>query len=413
MKFFITNQKTLFEDEYIKSCTIQHCVDYFSNEKIIEVDTETEFCTWDINIDPLKRRLPDPYTSKVLTLQLGNRFNQFVIDCESVDFIPYVKPLFENPNILKIFTNAFFDLRFIFHWGINTKNICDIFLNEIILTRGLTKPKGYRSLGGMTERYLGIKLNKEVREEIQTRGLDTTVIMYASEDVRYMSRIKELQDVELMKQNLHKYAELESRYIISLARTSYKGFKLNKEKWLKVEAANKMLLRKYINDLDEWVIQNAPQKDTLFPICTIKWTSSEQVVPFMKSLGIDVEVPDKDKGGIKESVEIKLLLKQLDKSPILPLYIKFKEVSKELTTYGSKFLIKNLNPVTKKVHSEFYPILDTGRISSNKPNIQNIPGEQEGHTHPLRLAFEPFHDVFIVADYSQQEPIVNVVNSLM
>jgi len=408
MIYFITNQQKLHEDKEIKLCGIIDCIRYFENKDIIEVDTETEYCTWDKEKDPQKRRLPDPYTSKVLSLQLGDKYNQFVIDCATVDFITYVKPLFEDKNKIKIFTNAFFDLRFIFHWGIKIKNVCDIFLQEMVLTRGKSLPKGYRSLDGMTQRYLNIKLNKDVRGQIHWRGLDTTVVKYAAEDVAYMGLIRNEQIKKLKALNLLNYANLENRYVISLAKTSYKGFKINVDKWKEVEKYNKELFIEYQQKLDDWVIENMPKYSevTLFDTrCTIKWTSSDQVKPLMKDLNIDTEVIDKKTNKTKDSVELKLLKKQINKSELLPIYIKFKELSKEITTYGSAFLEKNINPVTGRVHSEFFQILETGRISSNKPNIQNIPGELDGETHPLRKAFTPEEgNYFIINDYSQQEP---------
>lgn len=413
MIYYITSQKSWTVCDGIKLCGIEHAANYFKHKDIIEVDTETEFCTWDMEKNSKKRRLPDPYTSKVLSLQLGDADNQFVIDCSTVNFIPFIKPLFEDPTKVKIFTNAFFDLRFIFHWGINIKNVVDIFLQEMILTRGLKKPKGYRSLDGMCRRYLGIELNKDIRGQIHWRGLDSTVIKYAGEDVAHQNKIRILQLHKLKELNLLEYAKLENRYVISLAKTSYKGFKINTEKWLKVEAENTIKLNEYRQKLDNWVIENAPKysEHTLFDTrCIIKWTSSNQVKPLMRDLGIDIEIRDKKTGKEKESVELKLLKKQSEKSDILPIYIKYKELAKEISTYGKQFLEKNLNPVTGRVHSEFFQILDTGRISSNRPNIQNIPGELEGKTHPLRKAFTTCGgNVFVVGDFSQQEPLYNNV----
>lgn len=423
MIYIVTGQELLFEESWIKKASMQDVEKYFLNKDIIEVDTETERCPWgklpakgrvkkvDKEDFTRKDRLPDPYTSKVLCIQLGDRQNQFVIECATVNFIPITKKLLEDSTKLKIFTNAFFDLRFIFHWGINIKNICDIFLQEMILTRGLSVKilgRGYRSLGGMCDRYLGVHLNKEIRGQIHWRGLDPTVVKYAAEDVTYQNDIRLIQEEKLRELNLYRYADLENRYVISLARTSYRGFGIDSQKWLKVEEENNKILLKYQEELDNWVINNQPKysETTLFDKrCLIKWTSSDQVKPLMKDLGINIETRDKKTGEDKESVEIKLLQKQINKSELIPIYIRYKELKKEITTYGSAFLEQNLNPITKRVHSEFFQILETGRISSTKPNIQNIPGMLEEDTHPLRLAFTPKEgNIFVVCDYSQQEP---------
>lgn len=278
----------------------------------------------------------------------------------------------------------------------------------MILTRGLDKPKGYRSLGGMAERYLGVKLNKEVRGQIQRRGLDKTVVKYAAEDVQYQNKIRLLQLEQLKKLDLLRYADLENKYVISLARTSYNGFGIDKNKWLKVEEDNKKLVLEYREKLDNWIIENLPEfsEKTLFwTQVNVKWTSYMQVISVMKKLGVDLQIADKKTGEEKESVGLKILQKQSHKSELIPMYIKYKELMKEISTYGSKFLLENVNPVTNRIHSEYFQILETGRISSNNPNLQNIPGELKGETHPLRKCFTPKEgNIFVVADYSQQEP---------
>lgn len=73
---------------------------------------------------------------------------------------------------------------------------------------------------------------------------------------------------------------------------------------------------------------------------------------------------------------------------------------KRLTTaYGEKFL-ENINPVSGRIHSDYFQILHTGRISSSNPNQQNIPSKRPGY----RECFDaPEGREYVVADYSSQE----------
>lgn len=55
----------------------------------------------------------------------------------------------------------------------------------------------------------------------------------------------------------------------------------------------------------------------------------------------------------------------------------FREVAKIVSTYGKSF-IDVVNPTTGRVHTSFWQIVSTGRVSSgnkeeNAPNLQNIP----------------------------------------
>ncbi len=401
MIYLISNQLRNFDSD-IQLTTLEHCLDYFKDKDIIEVDTETEGCKWS------RGRLPDPFTSKVLCIQLGTPDDQFVIDTTAVK-ISELKELFEDKSKLKIFQNAFFDLRFIWHSGIEIENIYDIMLAETILTRGKFTPKGYKSLAGMAERYLGESMNKEVRGQIHWRGLDDTVIRYAAGDVDKMTRIREKQLVELKKWDLLDYLKLENRYAKDLSLMAYNGFKLNPDKWLEYNKLAKQKLIGTYNELVKYMLEHHPEKvqTTLFGTeSIIDFNSPKQTQNFFEELGMDIMIRDKKTGVYKKSVELKHIMKQADEFPILYPYAKFKEAGKEISTYGEKFLKENLNPVTGRIHSEFYQILETGRLSSSSPNLQNIPGEDEkGNTHPLRLCFEPDEgNVFIVADYSQQEP---------
>lgn len=413
MIYFIGNPSLVPPENY-KISTLEECINYFRDKKEIQVDTETQSG----KLIKGTRYLPNPYEHKVLCYQLGDRNNQYVID-NSVHPLSCTKELMENPDILKIFANAFFDLRFFIHYGINPINIYDVFLGEMLLTLGKDMEKGYRSLEQMALRYCGIQLNKEIRGQIHWRGMDDTVIKYAAEDVSFMQDIKDQQYKLIERDNLQNALKLENRYIITLARMSYNGFKIDSKAWLKVSEDNKVKLQEYKEKLSQWVIDNNHFEFTnskngqglLFEeirYCTINWKSSKQVLPLFKKLGIDTKKLDKKSSTEKDSVDIKILQRQVNKCSLLPIYIRYKEIEKEIDTYGEDFLRENLNPVTKRVHSEYFPLLETGRISSSNPNLQNITSVDEfGEVSPLRKAFicEKGNSL-IVADFSQQEPFI-------
>lgn len=398
MIYIVSGQERLYEKD-IKKASIQDVLEYFTGKDIIEIDTETEYNK------RIKEHLPNPYESKVLSLQLGDKYNQFVIDLNTID-ISRLKILFEDENKLKIFCNAFFDIRFILHWNFNIKNIYDIFLAECIIFKGLDLPKGFRGLEQMSGRYLGVKVSKEVRGQIHWRGLDDKVIRYAAGDVTYLNEIR-LKQIEILKErNELRYLDFENKYCVSLTKMSYKGFKVDSIKWLEVKRDNEKKIYSLLHQLDCEINKLFPS-NSLFPeLSGINWNSYKQVLPLFKKLGIDTKKRDRNKGEEVDSVDIKNLKKQSNKFPILKIYIEYKEIQKELTTYGENFIKDNINPVTKKIHSEYFQILDTSRISSNNPNLQNIPGtDSEGNVHPLRKCFIPSdNNILIISDFSQQEP---------
>ena len=139
----------------------------------------------------------------------------------------------------------------------------------------------------------------------------------------------------------------------------------------------------------------------------INWNSHVQVSKLFIKIGIPIRIVDKDKTRklgktvYKNSVAEGHLSKYKKKFKIVKAYLLYKKMSKLVSTYGESFL-KHVNPVTKRVHSSYFQILNTGRISSSGPNMQNIPTEDKAHG--FRRAFEAIEDwEIVVADYSGQE----------
>ena len=93
-----------------------------------------------------------------------------------------------------------------------------------------------------------------------------------------------------------------------------------------------------------------------------------------------------------------------DKHPIVNEILEFRTVKKLLSSYIEPFP-GFVNPVTGKVHTTFNQALTaTGRLSSSKPNLQNIPVRTE-RGREIRKAFVPSspEGLILSADYSQIE----------
>ena len=116
-----------------------------------------------------------------------------------------------------------------------------------------------------------------------------------------------------------------------------------------------------------------------------KLVSSKQVIPFMQSLGVDTQIKDKQSGLMKNSVDKKVLVPQKNKHDIIKTYIEYTEHQKVVSTYGENWF-EYINSSTKRVHSNYTQIMNTGRLSSGQkgnkkkgfaqmPNMQNIPSD--------------------------------------
>jgi len=141
------------------------------------------------------------------------------------------------------------------------------------------------------------------------------------------------------------------------------GIKLDKDKWRIIinEAAvsEKELFYKISKGL-----QQVNRQSTLFDVPIINVGSNPQLLECLHKLGI--QVPDTR----KETLE------NFESYDIVKDIIEWRQVNKLITTYGEE-LISKINPKTGRLHTSFTQMVDTGRLSSSDPNLQNIPGKQK------------------------------------
>jgi len=394
MVYLITEQERVNSTQ-IESATVQDCIEYCSSLSEIALDTETSGI--------------DPYTCKVLTLQLGDEKNQFVLDMSYVSF-NQVKNLLEDESKTFIGHNIKFDLKFLLHQGIVIKNVYDTYIVEEIVWNGYPLKKG---LDYVCQRYTGVMLDKSIRGRIFREKLSEAVVTYAAKDVMYLHEIKEKQLERAKKWDLIRAISLNNMFVPVIAYLEYSGFKLDIDKWKEKIKNDYRVLQEKKNELNDYIIKNSI-KEFINPQLsiweetptTINWNSPQQVASFFKKIGIDTSIVTSDLE-TKNTVNADFLRKQVEKNPIVQVYIDYKAALKRYTTYGDNWF-KFINPVTGRIHTTYRQWITTGRMSSGGkdkssgidfPNAQNIPSDEE-----TRSCIVPEEgNVFIDADYDSQE----------
>ena len=376
-----------------KACTMQEACTFLNSLKVIGVDTETE------GFD---------FTCKhLLMIQVGNKERQFIIDVRttSKDDIKLLKDVLENKEIIKILHNAKFDYKFLKKWcGISLRNVYDTFLVEKILHCG-KEDYGF-GLARLTERYCNATLNKEVRNRFtQTSSSPFTVdqIVYGAQDIVYLEDIYDKQQSDIRFKQLGSVVTLENKAVIVFSEIEYEGLQIDLESWKVLALQNKKEAIEYEKVLDEVLLNdNQFQKykarkqldlfmdESELKASTVNWGSPLQVLKVLQQI-----VPE------LENVNGKKLLPFKFKHPVISEYIKFKEKDKLASAFGDNF--DSCISSDRKVHTNFTQILDTGRVSSSNPNMQQIPA-----TNKYRNCFvAPEGHVFVSSDYSSQE--LNVI----
>lgn len=241
MIYLVSHNKSLFQtDKYIEA-TMKQAMSVLLPLKLCQLDTETKGL--------------DCHTKALLTIQLGNKDNQVVIDWTTVT--PREKQIVKNyleSDRLFLGWNLMFDLTFLYVQGIYPKHIWDGMIVEQLLYLGYPAQMREKSLKAAAWNYLNINIDKTVRGKIINDGLTTEVVIYAAGDVTYIEDIKEKQDIEVEKQGMKLAVELECEFVKSLAYFKYCGVHLDITKWKAKMAKDQAKLDKAISELNAWVV---------------------------------------------------------------------------------------------------------------------------------------------------------------
>lgn len=241
MIYLVSHNKSLFKtDKYIEA-TIEQAMSVLLPLKLCQLDTETKGL--------------DCHTKALLTIQLGNKDNQVVIDWTTLT--PREKQIVKNyleSDRLFLGWNLMFDLTFLYVQGIYPKHIWDGMIVEQLLYLGYPAQMREKSLKAAAWNYLNINIDKTVRGKIVNDGLTTEVVIYAAGDVMYIEDIKEKQDIEVEKQGMKLAVELECEFVKSLAYFKYCGVHLDITKWKAKMTKDQAKLDKAISELNAWVV---------------------------------------------------------------------------------------------------------------------------------------------------------------
>jgi len=327
-------------------------------EKKLFIDTETSGL--------------DPHGDELLLIQIKAGDSVFVIDAAKAD-LSLVKKILEDAKVLKVFQNGIFDIKFLKkNLDCEVQNIFDTMIAERLLNAGIGTLRGC-SLEVLALKYLGITLDKDLQTSFHF-GANVTQdqINYAEKDVTVLSGIFEAQKKQLEAKGLVETAKLEFSIIPAMADIELKGILLDTAK-----------LEDLKKNLEAQVLS---LKDKLKEYGEINFSSPLQVIELLKGLGFKVESTDTK------------TLKAID-HPFTKLLVEYREASKLFTAFAKR-LSTHINPSTGRIHPNFLQCgTATGRISCQRPNLQQIPREQVWRD----LFIAPPGFKLITADYSQIE----------
>jgi len=305
--------------------------------------------------------------------------------------------VFRNQNIAKVGQNIKFDMQVLLNYNIDIKgNFYDTMLAHYLLN-----PDSRHNLDYLSEIYLNYKpisieelIGKKGTRQGSMRNVDETLITrYACEDADLALQLKHVLFPKLDEQGLTSlYLNLEAPLIEVLTYMERNGVKLDTKS-----------LKDYGEILSVQLVELESEIRQMAGIPDLNISSPKQLgeVLFDK---LKISSGAKLTKTRQYSTNEEELQKYVNAHPIVQKILEFRGIKKLLSTY-IETLPTLINPKTGKIHTSFnQAVASTGRLSSNNPNLQNIPIRDE-NGREIRKAFIPTSDDYIMlsADYSQIE----------
>lgn len=173
----------------------------------------------------------------------------------------------------------------------------------------------------------------------------------------------------------------------------------------KVRSENPFIRKNIVGDLFEGYSNK--------PTVLINWSSSTQVIPFLKLLGFQVTTEDKITGKNKESAVEKIIKKQKGiADDFLHLYYaEYQSATKICSTYGNQY-IDAINPITGRIHTTFRQLgASSGRMACGNSKDNDIDLAKYKKISPSRCKYVQLQN--LPADEEVRASFVSDIGNLL
>jgi DNA polymerase-1 len=315
---------------------------------------------------------------------------------EVAERLAYIKPLFEDKHKTWVGQNIKYDLLVLKWYGIEPKG--EFF--DTMLAHYVIEPEGRRSMDLLSAQYLGYEpvsietlIGKKGKNQGSMRDVEIEKIKeYAAEDADITLQLKQCFVPFLKEKQVDKvFYEVENPLVQVLTDMEFEGVKVDEA-----------FLHDYSRELE---IDAKKCEENVYAQAGVRFNlaSPKQLgeVLFDK-LQLDPKAKKTKTGQYATGEEV--LLKLANQHKIVDDILGFRELTKLKSTYVDA-LPAMINKKTGRVHTSYaQAVAVTGRLSSNNPNLQNIP-IRTARGREIRKAFVPREPgrILMSADYSQIE----------
>jgi len=336
--------------------------------------TATPFAGLDLETTGL-----DPHRDRVRLVTVATPDGVNILDTYSAHnwCLWLAKQLREKVVVLH---NAAFDLAFLMASGcpLPTRVFDTMLAAQLLDAGGRFGQAGFFTLEAVTERFLGIRLSKQLQASDWSGELTPEQLTYAAQDAAILLPLAKWLQEELEWNGLDQVFRLEMETLPAVAWLTYAGAPFDAEQWLRLA-----------EEIEQERAETARELITL--LGPVNPNSPEQVLAALRRAGVPVESTSKRKLALYHD------------HPAVAALLRYREAAKLASTYGRSFVEKYVNPTTGRIHPSYRQIgAATGRMACRKPNLQNVPRDPR-----FRACFRPGPGrVFVKADLSQIELVV-------
>lgn len=314
---------------------------------------------------------------------------------EALEYVDIFKPLYEDPEILKIGQNIKYDYMVLRNYGVDLQGR----MFDTMLAHYVIQPELQHNMDYMAETLLNYQ-TVHIEELIGPKGKNQKnmrdlspqeVYEYAAEDADITLRLKNVLEPRLKEVGAERlFWDIEMPLVKVLADMELNGVRLDTQQ-LKL---TRQTFTERMNAYERHAYEEAGE--------TFNIASPKQVGDILFGKMQLLEKPKRTKTG--QYVTSEEVLQQLrGKAPIVDDILNYRGMKKLLGTYVEA-LPKLINKRTGHIHTSFnQAITATGRLSSSDPNLQNIPVRDDDGKE-IRKCFIPDEGCrWFSADYSQIE----------
>lgn len=339
-----------------------------------------DMCFMDIETNSL-----NPRTGEIKIITLGKDDDEVYYE-EKMN--KEIGDILIDPNILKVFHNAKFDVGFFVNKGYIVNNYhCTLLMAQVLGEERL-------SLKDLTRKFLNIELDKSMQHsENWQEGITQEHIDYAIKDVEYTRELfYKLKDL-LIKNNLLISYERERRALPAIVMLENNGIAMEFDKWnLRLDDD-----RKLIKELES-TIRNLLNNSQL------NLNSSKQLVEAISEYGIKLYSTSDDE-----------LAKYSDEYEVIKLIRKYRKLQTKIKTYGEK--LKTFIDDDGRIRADWRLIgAKSGRMSCNNPPLQAMPRNSKEFFVPqegYKLVYSDYSQIElrVLASISKDDTLIHYFNN--